>query len=50
MGRREGNQELTLSPRYRNFLYVVDLFMATIDNRLADPVSLSRMRCTSPYF
>ena len=25
MGRREWNQELPLSPRYRNVLYVVDL-------------------------
>ena len=24
--------------------------MATIDNRLADPVSLSRMRCTSSVY
>ena len=39
MGRREWNQELTLSPRYRNVLYVVDSWR---ENRLADPVSCTK--------
>ena len=48
MGRREWNQGRALSPRYRIYLYAhCSRFMATTDNRLADPVSLSGRRCTS---